>query len=281
MKSFESEFQAEDGQRLFVRGWEPDGKPKGVAVLVHGLGEHTGRYPHVGAAFTDAGYVLAGFDLRGHGRTEGPRGYAPSFEAILGDIGAFFDFVRGRYPGNLPYFQYGHSLGGLLTLAYHLFAKPDVAGVLVTSPGLASALVEQKAKVLMVKVLSSILPKMVLSTGLDVNTLSRDAKVVAAYVADPLVHEKTSLSFGRAGLDAIEYAFQHAPEFKAPLLIMHGTGDRLTYARGGQAFIRLTTAQDATFKSWDGLYHELHNEPEQAQVIRTMIDWMDAHAAGS
>jgi alpha-beta hydrolase superfamily lysophospholipase len=265
---------------LFARGWEPDGPLKGAAVLVHGLGEHSGRYAHVGAAFTDAGYALAAFDQRGHGRTAGPRGYAPSFKALMQDIGACFDFARARYPANQTWFQYGHSLGGLLTLAYHLYARPDVAGVLVTSPGLATALAEQKAKVLLVRVLNSILPKMILSTGLDVHTLSRDTRVVEAYVKDPLVHDKTSLSFGKAGLEAIDYCFRHAPEFKAPLLIMHGTGDRLTYPRGGQEFIRRAASTDAVFKPWEGLYHELHNEPEQRQVLRTLIDWMDAHADG-
>lgn len=277
MNTFESEFQAQDGQVLYVRGWEPDGKPKGVVLLVHGLGDHSGRFAHVGAAFTRAGYALIGFDLRGHGRTAGPRGYAPSFKAIIQDIGSFFDFARARYSAAVPYFQYGHSLGGLLTVAYHLYAKPDVAGVMVSAPAFASPLVEQKGKVMMVKVLSSLLPKMIIDTGLDANTISRDPKVVQAYTADPLVHEKTSLSFGKAGLDAIDFAFKRAGEFQAPFLIMHGTSDRLTYPRGSQDFIRRVSSKDATFKPWEGLYHEIHNEPEQAQVIQTMIDWMDAH----
>ncbi|HEY2979804.1 MAG TPA: alpha/beta hydrolase [Anaerolineales bacterium] len=277
MKTVESQFQAADGQMLRVQGWEPDGKPKAVVVLVHGLGEHTGRFAHVGAALTKAGYVLIGFDLRGHGLTEGPRGYAPSFKVMMDDIGAFFAFVRQRYSENVPYFQYGHSLGGLLTIAYHLYGKPDVAGVMVSAPGFASPLLEQKGKIMMVRLLNSILPKMILDTGLDVKTLSRDPKVVKAYVEDPLVHEKTSLSFGKAGLDAIDFAFKHASEFTAPLLIMHGTADRLTFARGGQKFIGMVSSKDATFRPWAGLYHEIHNEPEQEQVFKVMIDWLDTH----
>jgi alpha-beta hydrolase superfamily lysophospholipase len=258
-------------------GWEPDAGPRGVVVFVHGLGEHIGRYPHVGAAFAQAGYAFIGFDLRGHGKTPGPRGYAPSFEAIMRDIGEVFALARARYPKDVPYFQYGHSLGGLLTAAYHLYARPKVAGVVLGSPGFASPLLEQKAKVLLIRALNSLLPKMIVNTELDVNTISRDTRVVQAYVDDPLVHDKTSLSFGKAGLDAIDYAFKHAPELSAPLLIMHGSGDRLTYPRGGQAFLRLVASQDAEFKSWDGLYHELHNEPEQKLVIQAVIDWMDAH----
>ena len=277
MKTFESEFMAKDTQKLHVQGWEPDGTPKAVVVLVHGLGEHTGRYAHVAKALTKAGYALAGFDLRGHGRTEGLRGYAPSFEAILQDIDAFFAFLKQRYSDPIPYFQYGHSLGGLLTIAYHLYAKPKVAGVIVSAPGFASPLLEQKGKVMLVRLLSSILPKLIIDTGLDVNSISRDPKVLEAYNADPLVHEKTSLSFGKAGLDAIEFAFKHAPELQAPLLIMHGTADQLTYPRGSQDFIRRVSSKDATYKPWAGLYHEIHNEPEQSEVLRTMIEWLDAH----
>jgi acylglycerol lipase len=279
LKTFESEFRAQDGQKLFARGWEPEGKPKGVVALIHGLGEHTGRYPHVAEALTKAGYVLAGFDLRGHGRTEGLQGHAPSFEAIMQDMDAFFEFLRKRYPADIPYFQYGHSLGGLLTSAYHLYAKPKVAGVVLTAPGFASPVLEQQGKILLVRMLSALLPRMILPTGLDVNGLSRDRKVVEAYNADPLVHEKTSLSFGKAGLDALDFTFQHVSEFKAPLLIMHGTADRVTYARGSQDFIGRVSSQDATFKPWDGLYHEIHNEPEQAEIIRTMVDWLDAHVS--
>ena len=278
MKTFTSELEAKDGQKLYVQGWEPDGAPKGVVALVHGLGEHTGRYPHVGKALTDAGYVLAGFDLRGHGRTEGPRGYAPSFQAIMEDIDALLAFLKQRYSDRLPLFQYGHSLGGLLTVAHHLYAHPDVAGVLVSAPGFASPLLEQRAKILLIRVLGSLLPRMVLDTGLDVKTLSHDQKVVDAYVADPLAHEKTSLSFGRAGLDALDFAFRHAAEFKAPLLIMHGTEDRLTYPRGSQEFIGMVSSKDAQFRPWEGLYHEIHNEPEQGQVLAAMIAWLDAHA---
>jgi alpha-beta hydrolase superfamily lysophospholipase len=277
MKTIETEFRAPDGQALHVLGWEPDAPPNAVVLLTHGLGEHVARYAHVGAALAQAGYALIGFDLRGHGRTQGPRGYAPSLTAILQDMDSFAGFVRGRYPADTPVFQYGHSLGALLTVAYHLARKPAVAGVVIGSPGFASSLVEQKGKLLLVRALGSLLPRLSLPTGLDSNMISRDAAVVRAYVDDPLVHDQASLSLAKAGLDAIDYAFEHAAEMEAPLLIMHGTADQLTYARGGQAFLQRVGSQDAVFKPWEGLYHELHNEPEQGQVLRHVIDWLEAH----
>lgn len=248
---------------------------------MHGLGEHSGRYPHVGAAFAEAGYALVGFDLRGHGRTPGRRGYAPSFKTLMEDIDVFLDFVKSRYPDDTPVFQYGHSLGGLLVAAHHLYAKPQVAGVMLTAPGFATPLTEQKGKIWMVNTLSPLLPKMIIPTDLDVNTLSRDVKVVDAYIKDPLAHDKTSLSFAKAALQAIDFSFSHAAQFEAPLLIMHGAADRLTYPRGGQSFMRLVASKDAVFKTWDGLYHELHNEPEQKEVIRAMLQWMEARLPGA
>ncbi len=131
MKTFESKFQGNDGNSFFVQGWEPDAQPKAVIALVHGLGEHTGRYAHVGKALTDAGYVLVGFDIRGHGKSGGARGHFSSLDVVMQDIRQFFQFVSQRYP-NVPQFLYGHSLGGLLSLTYAVQNKGGLNGVIVT-----------------------------------------------------------------------------------------------------------------------------------------------------
>ena len=278
MKTFESKFEGNDGTSFYVQGWEPDAQPKAVVVLVHGLGEHVGRYPHVGKAFTDAGYVLAGFDLRGHGKSGGARGHFPSLDAVMQDIRQFFQFVLKRYP-NLPQFLYGHSLGGLLALTYAVQNKMELKGVMVTGAGLRSALQEQKIKIAMAKMLGSLVPTMTIPSELSVKGLSRDQKVVDAYVNDPLVHDKTSMGFGKAGLAAIDVCFAGARDFTYPLLIMHGTADPITYPSGSEDFARLASEknQDVTLKLWDGLYHEIHNEPEQAEVFKVMIAWLDKH----
>jgi alpha-beta hydrolase superfamily lysophospholipase len=278
MKTFETSWDSRDGIKFHVRGWEPDGGPKAVVCLVHGLGEHIGRYDHVAAALTRAGYGMIGFDLRGHGRSGGPRGHSPSLEAYMTDIGLLLEQAAQRYP-NLPRFLYGHSLGGLLTLTYVLLRKPSVEGVVVTSPGLRSPLQEQKVKVALAKLLGAVIPTLSLRSGLDPATISHDPEVVAAYVKDPLVHDLTTTGFGRAALQAVDYAFAHAAEFPVPLLIMHGTADRLAYAAGSEEFARLAGA-GTTLKLWDGLYHETHNEPEQAVVLGFMIDWLDARLSG-
>ncbi|MEP0805263.1 MAG: alpha/beta hydrolase [Chloroflexota bacterium] len=276
MNTTSSTPEMNDDITFYMQGWEPQGTPKAIVCLVHGLGEHTGRYNHVGKALTDAGYALFGFDLRGHGQSGGPRGHFPSLQTVLNDIHNFVHFQRQNHP-RLPLFLYGHSLGGLLTLTYVLQNPEGVQGVIVTGAGLRSALQEQKAKIALVKVLGSILPALSLKSELEVAGLSHDPAVVQAYVNDPLVHDKVSLGLGKAGLDAIEVCFARASAFKPPLLIMHGGADRITYPSGSEDFAKLASQnnKDITLKIWEGLYHEIHNEPQQAEVFKVMIEWLD------
>lgn len=278
MKTFEAKLKSKDGLDFFVRGWEPDTRSKAVVALIHGLGEHTGRYEHVAQAMTGAGYALVGFDLRGHGKSGGVRGHFPSLNAVMQDIKDFFAFLTTRYP-ELPQFLYGHSLGGLLVLTYALKSQTNIEGVIATGAGLRSQVHEQKAKVLLAKVLGSIAPTTLIPSGLDNTLLSRDPEVIKAYNSDPLVHDRISLGFGKEGLKATDYAWSHAEEFSIPLLIMHGTADRNTYAHGSAEFAKLASKnnRDVTLKLWEGLYHEVHNDPEKEQVIQFMIDWLDRH----
>jgi len=278
LRTFESKWDGNDGLSFYIRGWEPDVRPKALLALIHGLGEHTGRYLHVGKAMTDAGYALVGFDLRGHGKSGGARGHFPSLNAVIQDIRQFFRFLVQRYP-DFPHFLYGHSLGGLLSLSYAIQYKDGLNGVMVTDVALRSSLQEQKGKIAMVNLLGSLLPTMTVPSGLDAGTISRDSDVVQKYINDPLVHDKTSLGLGKSALNAIDMCFSRAGQFSHPLLIMHGTADKLTYPSGSEDFARLASEKnnDVTLKLWDGLYHEIHNEPEKAEVFKMMIEWVGKH----
>jgi alpha-beta hydrolase superfamily lysophospholipase len=278
MKTFNAKSTGKDGTEFFVRGWEPDGMPKGLVALIHGLGEHAGRYEHVATAFTDARYVLASFDLRGHGKSSGVRGHFPSLDAVMQDIKGFLVFLSQRYP-DLPQFIYGHSLGGLLTLAYVLRSKPKFNGVIVTSAGLRSPLTEQKLKLLMVKLLGSLMPTTLLPSGLETAAISQDQSVVDRYNQDTLNHDRVSLAFGKAALSASDAVWGQAEEFSLPLLIMHGTGDRITYSHGSTDFAKAASKNnpDVTLKLWDGMYHELHNELVKEDVFQFMLEWLDRH----
>lgn len=279
MNTFEDGWKDRDGTAFFVQGWEPGtGEPRALIALVHGLGEHTGRYVHVAEALTDAGYAMAGFDLRGHGRSGGARGHSPSLDAYMKDIRQFFELMAQRYP-DISHFLYGHSLGGLLALAYTIQYGAGLRGAVITGAGLRSALQEQRAKIALVRLLGSVLPTLTVPSGLDPAILSRDPAVVQAYRDDPLVHFQTSLGFGKAGLQAIDLCFARAREFPVPLLIMHGKEDQLTYPGGSTDFAELVGAVggDVTLRVWEGLSHEIHNEPEKADVFRYMIEWLNRH----
>jgi alpha-beta hydrolase superfamily lysophospholipase len=274
MKTFEWEWKSFDGLTMYSKGWAPDGEPKAVVCLVHGLGEHIGRYDHVGAAFVEAGYALLGFDHRGHGKSGGPRGHAPSAEAYYKDMDAILAEASKRYP-SAPRFIYGHSLGGFLSLAYALNRKPKVRGMIISSPGLMTALHEQKAKVTLAKILGAIAPTITLPSGLNAEHISRDPQVVKTYVSDPLVHDKTSTGFGRAALQAGEFVFAHAAELPVPILLAYCSEDKIAFPRGSEEFAKLAPKELVTLKRFDGLYHEPHNEPEKADVLKTYIEWLD------
>lgn len=279
MKSFEDTWEDKDGMKFFIQGWEPDQRqPKAFIALIHGLGDHTSRFAHVGKAWTDAGYAISGFDLRGHGKSGGERGHSPSLEAYMQDIRHFFQRMDQRYPA-LPHFLYGHSLGGLLALAYAIQYGARLRGVMVTGAALRDSLQKQKAKLALVRLLALVLPKMTIPSGLDISTLSRDPEIVEAYRSDPLVHYSITLGFGKAGLDAIDLCFARAKEFPVPLLMIHGKADRITYFSGSEEFARLVreAGVDVTLKVWEELYHEVHNEPEKAEVFKFMIAWLDKH----
>ena len=278
MRRFEDQWEDRDGTRFFIQGWELDRDPKALVALVHGLGEHTTRYAHVGKVLTEAGYALAGFDLRGHGKSGGTRGHASSLDAYMQDIRQFFRLMEKRYP-DLPHFLYGHSLGGLLVLAYAIQYGVHLKGVVATGPGLRSSLQEQKAKVAMVRLLGSLLPTITVQSGLDAATISRDAGIVETYKNDPLVHFSASLGFGKAALRAIDLCFIRAKEFPVPLLIIHGKEDKIAYSSGSEEFTELLRAagKDVTLKLWDNLYHEVHNEPEKEEVFKFMVAWLDQH----
>jgi len=278
MKSFESNWTSADDITFYMQGWEPQVKPKAVVCLVHGHGEHTGRYGHVGKALNEAGYALFGFDLRGHGQTGGPRGHFPSLEVVMQDINQFIEFQK-QNQSNLPVFIYGHSVGGLLSLAYAIQHPDGLQGVIATGAFLRSPLWDQKAKVTLAKTLGLLFPRLTLPSGVDPSTISRDPRVVQKYVDDPLIHDRSSLGLAMTLLTAIDLCFTHAKELTPPLLLMHGTEDRLVYPSGSEEFAKLASEnnKDVTLKLWDGLHHEIHNEPEQAEVFKFMIEWLDKH----
>jgi alpha-beta hydrolase superfamily lysophospholipase len=284
LRHFDFTRQASDGLSLYFQGWEPENGPVAAVCLVHGLGEHTGRYAHVAAALTEAGYALLGFDLRGHGRSGGPRGHSPTRGAMFNDVDQLLAEAAARYP-ELPRFLYGHSMGGGRVLCHALGCcsptngHPDLAGVIATSPSLRTTTPQPGWKMAIGKVTYSLAPAMSMSNGLDRSGLSRDPQVVERYNSDPLVHDRVS---ARLGIDILrngECALTRAGQFPVPLLLMHGSADRITSPQASREFAQRNDGK-CMLKIWDGLYHEIHNEPESQEVLEYVIRWMDGQRSG-
>jgi alpha-beta hydrolase superfamily lysophospholipase len=270
--------QANDGLQMHFQGWQPEGQAKAVVCLVHGIGEHCGRYAHVGAALAQAGYALIGCDLRGHGKSEGPRGHTPAYDAMLEDISLLLGEASQRY-ADRPRFLYGHSMGGGLVLNYVLRRRPTLAGAVVTSPWLRLAFEPPGLQIKVGRMMDRVYPGFTMPNNLDIKALSHDPEVCRAYQSDPLIHNRVSARLGMGMMDAGQWALEHALAFSVPLLLMHGGADRITSVQASQAFAG-QVAGDCTLKIWEGFYHETHNEPQRAEVLAFMTGWLNAHCPG-
>lgn len=273
MRHNEFKFKTFDGLQLFGQSWQPENQPQAVVCLVHGIGEHSGRYTHVADVLTQAGYVLFAFDLRGHGKSKGPRGHTLSYEALMNDISSLLEVVNKQFP-QLPSFLYGHSLGGNLALNYVLRRQPQFKGVIVTGPWLRLAFEPPAFKIILGKITNRFSPAFSQKSGLDIKVLSHDPEVVHAYENDPLVHDHISARMFIGIYQSGQWALEHASEFSLPLLLMHGGVDKIVSVEAGRKFAG-KIKENCTLKIWDGLYHEIHNEPGKEEVFKFLIGWLN------
>jgi len=193
---------------------------------------------------------------------------------LMDDIADFMKLIEKRYPG-LPCFLYGHSMGGNQVLNFCLRRKADVVGVIATGPWLKLAFNPPPLQIILGKVMNNIGPGFTQKSTMDNAALSHDQKVVDAYNNDPLVHSKISPRLFVSTYESGLWALDHAGEFSIPLLLMHGTADRVTSAAASTEFAK-RAGKIVTWHPWEGFYHEIHNEPEKAEVLKTMISWLDA-----
>ena len=246
---------------------------RAVVVLAHGLGEHIQRYEHVAEAFNQRDFALMGFDQQGHGKSGGKRGVIAGNDSLLHDLEGAVQLAKQLAPDK-PVFLYGHSMGALEVLYYGLKSHESVRGIMATSPALDPGTMSKAQKVL-VKVLKPIAPNLTVDNGLDVEALSRDPQVVQRYRTDPLVHPKVSLALAAFMQDSAQYVMRHADEWDVPLYLAHGSADAICPVEGSRQFASKVGAK-ITYQEWEGLYHETHNEPEQEQVLATMLDWLES-----
>lgn len=260
---------------LKAREWLPSSEPRGIVCIVHGLGEHCGRYEHLAMALNQAGYVLLSYDQRGHGKSFGKRGHTPSYEMLLDDIESFRHESLQRFP-YLPTFLYGHSLGGNLVLNYVLRRQPKFAGVIATGPWLKLTIEPSSWLRTVAIFLNRLMPTFSLPSGLEINALSHDLNEINAYKVDPFVHDRISVRLFVVMDQAGHWAIDNAAQFNLPLLLMHGGGDRITSAEATKLFAS-HVQKDCTLKIYPGLYHELHHELEKEEIVADLINWLTIH----
>lgn len=275
MKHIEGKFTGAGNLELYYQAWQADSAPKAVIALVHGFGEHGGRYRYLVNNLVPRDFTIYSFDLRGHGRSPGQRGYVNAWTEYRDDVRAFLKLVQTQEPGK-TLFLYGQSLGGLMALEYGIHYTDGLKGVIVSAPLLAQAGISPLL-VTLSRILSRIMPTFSLDTKLDASTISRDPAEANAYKTDPLVHSLGTARLGTELNAAMAWTHAHAAEWKLPLLIVHGDGDRLVPITGSQQFFDHVTAPDKTYITYPGGYHESHNDTHREQVFDDFAQWIEKH----
>ncbi|CAM3991605.1 lysophospholipase [Paenibacillus alkaliterrae] len=260
---------------LFIREWKPEAaRVKAAVCLVHGMGEHGDRYSHVAEYFTEAGYALMALDQYGHGRSSGKRGHLNSLIAAASDTGLIIEEAGKRHP-DVPVFLYGHSMGGNVALNCALRLNPPIKGLILTSPWLRLAFKPHPAVEWIGRRLASIVPALQQETGLNPADLYRPGYAKAApIVEDPLCHTKITLHTYREIDAGGEWALAHADSLEVPVLLMHGSSDRITSLAASELLAERLGAK-CEWKIREGGFHELHNDVEGEQNIKQIIDWIE------
>jgi acylglycerol lipase len=276
IRAEEFAFDVPGGVRLLGRAWVPASPPRAAIAIVHGYAEHSGRYDWTGRQLAARGYAVYACDLRGHGRSDGERVFVRSFNEYLDDVSALLDQVRERQPG-VPVFLLGHSMGGCIAALLLVTRRPRLEGVLLSGAvliparGIRAALMGR-----VIQLLARIAPRRNMR-ALDARAVSRDPGVVAAYASDPLVHHGGMPFSTLAALVRATKAIEHrAAQVTTPMLIMHGSGDVLVSPRGSEWLYETVSSPDKLLRVYNGLHHEILNEPEREQVLGDIAAWLDA-----
>ena len=261
--------------KLLLRNWPAEPASRACICLVHGLGEHSGRYQHVAEYFNRAGFSVGAFDLRGHGRSSGKRGDCTNYSILLDDIQEVLEYVVNEYQ-NQPCILYGHSFGGNLVLNFALRRESPADLLVATSPMLRTAQPVPAWKRAMGRILKHIAPGFRLRNGIDLDDLSSDPEIGKAYRNDELNHSFVSVRLAYDMIESGSWALNNAGLLRQPLLLMHGSDDRITSPQASTEFAQ-RAGKLCTYKLWRGMRHELHNEFEHDSVLSYIAQWISGH----
>ncbi len=266
-----------DGLRLHLHRWLPKGNPKAVVIIVHGFCEHGGRYGRMAVDLYQHDYAVYAADLRGHGRSLGQRAWVRRFDEYLDDLQLVFEHVAHKYP-QLPLFLFGHSMGGAIATLYCLERKPLPCGLILSGPALLIAADVFPWLRRLAALGSALCPRLRIAR-MGCRYLSRDEQVVEAFKNDPFVfHERFPIRTGNEVLRAAKRIESLMPRLTLPLLILHGTGDRVADPQGSRRLHDEAASTDKTLQLYEGLYHEVLSEPEREQVLGDLLAWLDARS---
>jgi acylglycerol lipase len=275
VKHREGHFTTPDGADIYTQAWLPDGTPQAIMLIVHGLGEHSGRYGNYVNYFVPRGYALYGFDTRGHGRSSGTRGYIDHFDRYVEDIDQRAAEARSDWPGT-PLFVLGHSLGSLMALSYARQYPDRLTGLIVTGTALQDALQLPAWQRSLAVVFSRVTPSLKMNNGVPLSGLSHDPAVIAAFETDPLTHLWGTPRLDTEAKMTRVQIMQSAPTWQMPTLMLHGGADPVCLAEGARLFAAQTPPGVVEYHEYAGLYHEIHNEVEKEQVFCDIETWLPA-----
>lgn len=271
-QAYERELKGKDGTRLFVADWPGTGNRNGI-VLMHGLGEHCGRYAHVARFFNACGWAVRTYDHRGHGRSGGARGDVPDSDALLQDAKIVLDDFAQQF--DTPPLLLGHSMGGLIAARFATGGLSPLRGLILSSPALAIPL--SGVQKMLLNTFGAIAPGLSVPNGLQTRYLSHDPAVEAAYKNDPMVHPKITPRLLRSMLSYIEYSHAHARSLDFPTLLVVAGDDHLVDASGSDAFYSQLAPGIGQFHRYKDYYHEIFNEVGKDRVFSDVRGWLNMH----
>ena len=272
------EWQCRDRTRIQAYEWSLEdarSEPKAIVGLVHGMGEHMGRYAHVAEMLNREGYAVLGFDQRGHGRTQGKRGHVPHYDGLLEGVDLLLAEASLKYPG-VPRFLFGHSMGGNVTLNYLLRRQPDIRGAIVTGPWLTLAFKPPSLQAIVGKIVEKIYPAYTNNRPMVAESLTTDPEMIRRYVSDPLGHGQITARFFFSVQNAGLWALSHADRLRVPLLLMHGGDDKVTSIASSRHFAD-KAGELVDWREWPDFKHELHNETRREEVFEVVREWLFEH----
>jgi len=251
--------------------WLPE-KFDRVMVIVHGIGEHIGRYDQVAAFFLKEGFAVIGIDHYGHGKSDGKKGASKGFAFMFDYLQDFLGYVKESY--GKPVVMYGHSMGGGVLTGFLLKRDPDIRAAVISAPALIIGTRPGGFLKGVLKVLSAVAPNIRINQGLDINKISHDKRAVEKFRADPLRHNQLSLRLANDMIQNGAWSLLHAGELRVQTLLIHGDADEFTAVEGSRLFAERAPAALLTYREWEGMYHEMHNEPDSRDVLLFVAGWL-------